>query len=172
MPLSVNKKFLLLDSCITEYWLNKDIQPSLEQLLTTWAGTTFDLAISEISFAELVDGAIKTKINRVKDLLTTFTRFEVTERVLSGAGILSNVYMSQNKVTNGAGLQDKIIAATAFIFDIPIITADVRDFPHPFFVTIASENLKYEKKGRSHFITIDVLKPNTQMLKYWYSKTK
>jgi len=167
---SRNNKYFLLDTCIAEYWLNKDIQPVVAAQLLSWAGSTFDLAISEISYAELIDGAFKDKVQRVKELLFTFVRFEVSQRVLSGAGILSTVYKNHNKQTSGAGLQDKIIAATSFIYNLPIVTADVGDYPHPFFTTMVSENLQYKKKRKDHYITVDILKPNTQMLNYWYSK--
>jgi predicted nucleic acid-binding protein len=171
MPPSANQPYFLLDTCIAEYWLNEDIQPAITNQLITWADTVFELAISEISYAELIDGAYKSKIKRVKELLNTYTQFEVSQRVLSGAGILSNVYKAKDKQTNGAGLQDKIIAATSFIYNLPIITADVRDFPHPFFTTVVSENLRYAKKDKTHYITVDILRPNTTMLNYWYLKT-
>lgn len=170
MPLSIDKNYFLLDTCIAEYWLDKDMQSAIATQMSSWAGDVFDLAISEISYAELVDGAYKEKVERVKDLLGTYTRFEVTQRVLTGAGILSSIYQSFNPKTSGACIEDKIIAATSFIYNIPVITADIHDYPHPFFVTIESENIKYQKKGKDRYITIDILKPNTKILRDQYSR--
>jgi predicted nucleic acid-binding protein len=169
-----NKKYFLLDTCIAEYWLDPFMQQVIADQLILWAGDTFDLAISEISYAEMIDGAYKARIERVKKSLNTYTQIEVSQRVLTGSAILSNVYKTKLRKTNGAGLQDKIIAATAFIYNLPIITADVLDFPHPFFTSMASETLAYSKKVRTHkhYITIDMLKPNTKELNYWYSQVK
>lgn len=169
---TTEKNYFLLDTCIAEYSLNSDIQPSISAQLSLWTGSTFGLAISEVLYAELIDGAYKDKIKRVKELLDRYPRFKVSQRILSGAGVLSNIYKAKNKKTNGASLQDKIIAVTSFIHKMPIITADVQDFPHPFFTSIASENLKYTKKGKVNFITINILKPNVTMLNYWNSKTQ
>lgn len=166
------KKYLLLDSCIAEYSLNEDISKSISDTLSIWLGEVFSLATSDISYTELIDGAYKAKVERVKQLLDSYTRFEVTQRVLSGAGTISNIYKAKNNKLNGASIQDKIIAATSFIYNVPIVTADILDFPHPFFTTIASENIRYRKKSKDHFITVDILLPNFTQLKYWYSKTK
>lgn len=166
-----DKEHILLDTCIVEYWLNKDIQPALSDFFSK-IPSVFDLAISEISYAELIDGAHTDKVRIVKETLEKYTRFEVTQRILSGAGILSTVYKANSERKNGAGLQDKIIAATSFVYNLPLITADIFDYPHPFFTTIQSENLRYSKKGRDHFITVDILKPNLQILNYWYTRIK
>lgn len=166
------KKYLLLDSCIAEYSLNEYISKPISNVLSVWLDDAFSLATSEISYAELIDGAYKAKVQRVKQLLNSYTRFEVTQRVLSGAGIISNIYKAKFNQTNGASLQDKIIAATSFIYNVPIVTADIHDFPHPFFTSIASQNILYKKKKKEHYLTIDVLLPNNDLLKYWHSKAK
>lgn len=171
VPLA-DKQYFLLDSCIAEYWLDNSMQDVITAQLAVWAGSSFNLAISEISYSELIDGAYKEKITRVKQLLSSFTQIEVTQRVLSGAGILSNVYKVHNNQTSGASIQDKIIGSTAFIHHFPIITANVSDFPHPFFTTIESQNLQFQKKEKSHYLTVDVLKPNYTMLNYWYSRVR
>ena len=169
-PNSANKRYLLLDSCIAEYWLNRYMQPAISGQIKTWAGQTFDLAISEISYAELIDGAHKDKINRVKTLLLNFTSLESTQRILIGAGFLGSIYKTKDEANRNISLGDKIIATTAFIYNLPIITANVKDFPHPFFTSIASENIFYTKRSRKHVITIDILNPNFTSLNYWHSR--
>ena len=62
MSVSTEKKCFLLDTCIAEYWLDKNMQPAITAQLSLWAGSTFELAISEISYAELIDGAFKDKV--------------------------------------------------------------------------------------------------------------
>ncbi|MDA1079119.1 MAG: PIN domain-containing protein [bacterium] len=164
--------YLLLDTCIIEYLLDKYQQPAVTQQISEWAGDSFDLAISEITYAELVDGAFKEKIEKVTRLLDSYTRFWVLKEILRAAGIISNVYRTQGNSTVGSSLSDKVIAATAFSYNLPVITADVNDFPYPFFTSDASENIKYRKKNKDHYIAISILKPNVTILNYWFSKTK
>ncbi len=134
-------KYLLLDTCIAEYWLDKYLEPVITKQLTSWSGTTFQLAISEVTYAEMVDGAVKQKVARVKELLGQFTTMPVTQRIFTGCGILGTVYKDNEEAKSGASLADKIIAATAFAYNLPVVTANVRDFPHPFFTSILSKNL-------------------------------
>ena len=174
MSLIADKKYFLLDTCIAEYWMDEYMQPAISSQLTVWAGEVFEMAISEISYAELLDGAYRSKIDRVKELVGTYTQLEVSQRVLIGSAILSNVYRKKSQKTSGAGLQDKIIAATSFIYNLPIITADIHDFPHPFFTTRASETIVYTKKAKNHnhYITLDILTPNLKQLNYWYAQVQ
>lgn len=137
-----------------------------------WAGSVFDLVISEISYTELIDGAFKEKIKRVKDKLNNYSRAKVTKRVLNGAGFLGNIYKTYDKTYKDVGLADKIIAATSFVYNLPLVTSNVKDFPHPFFKTIVSKNIIYKKRNKDHIISADILKPDMQVLNYWYSKTK
>jgi hypothetical protein len=65
-----------------------------------------------------------------------------------------------------------IIATTSFVFGTPIVTANVADFIYPFFITEQSSNLFFKKKSRDKLITIALLRPNTEILKYWYDQTK
>lgn len=144
----------------------------VEEQVNKWAGTEFNLAISEISYAELINGANKSKIEKVKARLDTFTKIAITQRILVGSAILANVYQVQRNQTSGAGVADLIIASTSFVHDLPLVTADVMDFPHPFFRQDDSENIIYKKKNRDNLITIDVLRPNVIALNLWYQKCR
>jgi len=172
MPPSANKKYLLLDSCIAEYCLNKDMQPKITKQLEKWAGNIFDFAISELSYAELINGAYKEKVDRVKELLDSYSRIEVSQRVLRGAGVLGNVYKAQDNRNGNINLADRIIAATSFSYNIPIVTANVKDFPYPFFKVITDEDLIYKKGSKNVLLSTCVLFPSTSVLNYWHSKTK
>ena len=160
----------LLDSCIVEYWLDKDIEPGLRMQLSDWECGS--LAVSEISYAELIDGAHKGKAKQVEELLQTYRQIPITRKELRAAGILSTIYKNNVQKTNGASFQDKIIAATAGVYDLPIITANVSDFPHPFFISVKSANIVYEKKSRQRLITIDILKINIDQIRSCYLQSK
>ncbi len=167
-----DKQLFLLDSCIVEYLLDIHMESAVKTQLDSWIGMESSLSVSEISYSELIDGAYKEKIHRIKLLLNSTPQFEVSQRVLTGAAILANVYRTYSNKTIGSSLQDKIIAATAFISNLLVITADVGDFPHPFFITVASENLKYRKNNKDQYICLAVLRPNITMLNHWFGKTK
>lgn len=106
MSPSADKKYLLLDTCITEYWLNKQMNEAITAQISKWAGKTFELAISNISYTEMIDGARKEKTENVKDLLANYTQIELSKRILIGAGILGSVYKKLPK-TPGSGMADK-----------------------------------------------------------------
>jgi hypothetical protein len=92
---------------------------------------------------------------------------------LSGrAGILSNIYRAENSHTNGADFADKIIAVTSCMYNLPIVTADVRDFPFPFFKQIDTHNLMFQRKNKENMISIALLKPDIQAENHWYKKTQ
>lgn len=165
-----DSQYLILDSCILEYWLDKDLNQAITKQITEWSHDSSALAVSNISYAELIDGAYKQKIEKVKDLLNKFTGFEVSQRILSTSGILSSIYKLESGRTNGASMEDKIIAATSGVYKSAIITANVEDFPFPFFLTVANANIEYQKKNKKHFLTIAALMPNVKIMNYWYAK--
>lgn len=102
-------KYLLLDTCIAEYWLDKYLEPVITKQLLAWSGTTFQLAISEVTYAEMVDGAVKQKVSRVKELLGTFTTMPVTQRIFTGCGILEPCTKTMTRANVGHHLQIKLL---------------------------------------------------------------
>lgn len=172
MSASIKFDFLLIDSCIAEYLLDRFIFRAMRNQLLNWGSDKLDLSISEVSYAELINGAYKDKTAKVKDLLETLSNLEVNRRILIGSAILANVYRTKYQLYSSPNLADRIVAATSFVYDLPIVTANIKDFPHPFFTSIQSENIKYQKKNSVNWLTVDVLRPNISLLNYWYSKTK
>jgi len=170
MRSTTESKYLLLDSCIVEYWLDKYLNPAVYEFLSKKSELGTVLAVSEISYMELIDGAYKEKIERVRKLLEKYIRFEVSQRVLSGAALLSSIYSLQNAKTNGASMEDKIIAMTSLVHRAQIVTANVADFPYPFFVQVESENILFRKKNKDQYLSIAVLKPNVEIINSWYEK--
>lgn len=172
MPVTVPKNYLLLDTCVINYSLDKYMSASVAATLQEWIGKDLDLAVSEISHAELIHGAYKSKIEKVKKFLDLYAHFTVSQRVLEAAGVIGNIYTVHNSENRSLGLADRILAATSFIYAVPVVTANIKDFPHPFFNSIRSKNVPYKKKNKDHIIVVDVLKPNIEVLNYWYSKTQ
>lgn len=166
-------RYLLLDSCILEYILNKNLSTVLTDQLNVWRGNVFDLAMSHISYSELLDGAKQEKEVEVLNLLNKFYSFEVSKRVTIGCGKLGCVYKEiLNEESKKISLADKIIATTSIINNLPIVTANVHDFPHPFFTEIDSNNVVYSVKRKKRMIVVAVLKPNYKYIKYSFENRK
>ena len=87
--------------------------------------------------------------------LKMYHNFLVTERYIIGSGKLGSIYQ-QNNITQNISLVDKIIAATSIITNSPIITANINDYPPPYFEVIDSHKLIHKKK----LIKIGLIKPD------------
>ncbi|MDA1317021.1 MAG: PIN domain-containing protein [bacterium] len=161
--------YLLLDSCIVQYLLNKEISPNLRQQLKKWSGDIFNFAISEITYAELLNGTLKNKEAEVISLLDKFYSFTISKRIIKGCGKLGSVYKEYNQSLKEIDTGDRIIASTAIINNLFIVTANVRDFPFPFFSSIANYNIIFEKKRNKRMISIAVLKPNYEFITHAFN---
>ena len=159
--------YFLLDSCIVEYYLNKKYSAQIQSILQGWQKNTFKLAISQIIFSELIDGAYIQKENVVISTLKMYHNFSVTERHIIGSGKLGSIYQ-QNNITQNISLADKIIAATSIISNSPIITANINDYPQPYFGVIDSHVLSYKDK----VIKIGLLKPDYTVINSAFAERK
>lgn len=169
-PKKTGKNYYLLDSCMIEYLLNESINPPLVVQLRTWADSAFNFAISQITYAEIIDGARLNKESKIIDLLDKFNSFPIDKRVLMGCGKLGSVYASYSSSLKDVSPGDKIIAATSIINKIPLITANLSDFPAPFFRIITDANIIYKKNNKQIMIYIGVLFPNYQYLQHVFKK--
>lgn len=171
-PYKLNNKYFLLDSCIIEYLFNEDLNSIVDEQLIKWSDDIFKPAISDITYAELIDGVIKDKEDRLVKLLDKFYNIAVTQRVLKGSGKMGCVYKEKDNQFSNISLGDKIIAATSVIHNIIIVTANIKDFPYPFFESIASESLVYFHKTKKRMISIALLKPNYEYINYAFENRK
>lgn len=79
------------------------------------------LYISALTVAELYAGAERSSLMELKDFLTSFISLPVTEEI----AVLAGAY--KNALTNYA-LKDLIIAATAEVHHLHVVTANKKDF--------------------------------------------
>lgn len=158
-----SQTYVLLDSCIIEYWLDKNIAPAMTRLTKNLFGDKIKIAISEVTFSELINGAYKDKERKVISLLESFTSFPLSKRVILGSGKLGSVYKEFNKdLHKAADIADRMIASTSIVYNIPIMTSNIRHFPHPFFTSIRSDNITYKTSEKSceRIICFEIIKPN------------
>ena len=145
---------IILDSCIVEYYLHKELSFQIKDIFDNW-GVGFDFAVSQIVYSELVDGAYPKKERIIIKTLKSFYNLPVTERNIIGSGKLGSVYREFN-ITQGISITDKIIAATSIITNSLIVTANINDYPQPFFEPLKSSYIKKSKQT----IKICLLKPD------------
>jgi predicted nucleic acid-binding protein len=171
-PTISNKKYFVLDSCVVDYMVDPYLGELITQQINEWAGKTWGLSISGISYAELLNGAYKNKQKSVNELLKTFTCFNVSEKVASSCGVLGNIYKAHNSEIKDVGIADRVIATTSLLYNLPLITGNVKDFPYPFFNEITSSDILYKINKNTRCQSVAVLKPNVAMARHWWSKSK
>lgn len=114
----------LVDSNILIYLLNKnrDIVPFFEQFRSA------ALHISMISWIEVLSGSSRHKktIREVERDVQDFIRLPVEDRIAKKAAqLFENAIQKGEKIKN---FQDGVIAATALLYGMPLITNNPKDF--------------------------------------------
>ena len=168
----LTQRYILLDSCILEYFLNEYMNDVLTKQIDLWRTNKFEMSISDITYAQLIDGAHINKENKVIGFLDRIYSFPITRRIMKGAGKLGSVYKEAFQLEKGIALADKAIAATSIIFSAPIIIANIKDFPQPFFNVLLSKNIVYKQNDREKMIYIAFLYPNYEYIKHAFSIRK
>lgn len=160
------QRYFVIDSCILEYLLRKEMIDPILQQLDMWRGNYLEIGISEITYAELLDGAYRDKELKVIELIEKLYSFSISKSVLKTAGKLGSIYKQEFGAEKGISIGDKIIAATSIIHGAPIVTANIKDFPQPFFRVIKNKNIIYRKDSSDRMIYIAVLYPNYDYINY------
>lgn len=164
-------KFILLDSCTVEYLLTPELKDLIQKRIDLWFDPTYLRSVSEITCTELIDGAYKDKEHVILTILQTFTNFYVSREVIVAAGQIGSIYKQKN-IKQGISLADKIIAATSVLNKCPLITANMNDFPPPFFIHVQTANIKYSHKSKSKILPIGILVPNYDYLLECFDERK
>src|SRR3989339_1774573 len=100
------------------------------------------------------------KEKKVIQLLDSLYSFQLVNRIVKGAGILGSLYKEESQDLRNISLADKLIAMTSAVNNTPIVTANMRDYPSPFFHCITHHNLIYQKNNTDKMIDIGVIKAN------------
>jgi predicted nucleic acid-binding protein len=140
------KKYLLLDTNIIEY-LDKDgFKEKIQEILRTSVQEGLEIALSEYTFFEFLDGANVKKEYGLNRLVGNFNIFGVDRNVLAAAAHLGTYYKDHDDELKKIGPGDKIIGATAILNQCILLTANGRDFPEPFFKEVNRILIEYELK--------------------------
>ncbi|MDO8609833.1 MAG: hypothetical protein Q7R95_04750 [bacterium] len=135
--------------------MSEKYSTQIQSILQKWQKNVFGLAINQIVLSELIDGTFMKKEGIIIDTLRQYHNIPVTERQIIVSGKLGSIYRQTN-ITQNISLVDKIIGATSIITNYPIITANINDYPQPYFEVIDSHKLIHKKK----LIKIGLIKPD------------
>ncbi len=163
MPL----KLAILDTNILDYGFKPDYATSVANLLTQLS-QQYDLVTTQFTRFELFRGMSSSRIPDAKLLFDSFNCIDVTGDIFKIAAALSTCYKNDKATSSRASSYsdgDIIIGAAGFVSDAAIITANVNDFPRPYFEEVVTGyNITSIKKGT--MITIGILKPSIAYLNH------
>src|SRR6185369_6094442 len=127
-----NKKYLLLDTCIIQDTGDKNASKSNAVLdYLKELDTYYNLAISEITIFENLQGLWGKRANQALKVLKTYEWKQITNKVLILSASLGGLYRTITSSNIETG--DKIIASTTILLDAHVLTKNYEDFPSPFF---------------------------------------
>jgi len=170
---NTSQKHVLLDTNILQY-LGKQKSNLSNQLLdyiNSLLQQKYILAISSFCIFELLDGCpTKEKEAKLFQTIEALVRFEVSAEVLLTTARLSTLY--RNEKAEYAHIQDgdKIIGATALLTESLILTANMRDFPRPFFVEEKITHIIYKEGRRERVLSFYLLKPDIEVILYRFER--
>lgn len=106
----------LVDSNIIIYHLNQD------HIATTFLSENYEkIAISQITFVEVLSFSFSEEAEKdVRELLSTFDIIDVTKEVSNQA--------VENRKIKKIKIPDNIIASTAMVHNLILVTKNVKDF--------------------------------------------
>ncbi len=156
-------RLILLDSCVLEYLDDEDLRPSIVGCLNNVVKNKNTLALSEYLRFELLRGAFRKVETRMMALIDNFQRYQVTEEILIAAAQLETLY-KELSVNSGISDGDKILASTAILTNGLILTANLKDFPPPFFKYNFRELIERHQKRYSQPIAIGILEPDFEII--------
>ncbi len=164
------KQNIILDTCILQYLGDRHISLELNTYLLDLISRGFDFAISDISIQELLTGTTIKQEQVGLKLLNGLVRYSIFHNILVAAAQLTTLYR-QDKVKNEhISIPDKIIASTAILNGALVLTADVHDFPRPFFSEAEEKLIIYRKKDKSNILCLQILKPNIDYINQRFSE--
>ncbi|MEK7571998.1 MAG: PIN domain-containing protein [Patescibacteria group bacterium] len=155
---------VFVDTCVVQYSndSNKSKAESVIKCLASSGEQIGSLTISEITVYEYLHGLFGSKRKKALAVLSTYEKKIVSARVLLFASILGGLYHDEK--IDGIEMGDKLIAATAITENGYILTANHKDYPHPFFVTEESFALPYQVGHYKKTLDIVLYKPNLALL--------
>lgn len=172
MVIHKQDKVILLDTNIFQYSNHKYSGKKVRDYINKLQNEGYELGSSNICIAEILSGVYKDKETIAVEWIKKTRQYEVDILVLNTVGYISRVYNDLHIPIQQIDLGDKIIAATAFLTNSYILTANYNDFPRPLFIEIEREIIEFDQKGKVNYIPIYVLIPDILYIKKLFGKLK
>jgi len=160
------KQKIILDTNVFSDLNDKHIGIPLTEYLNDLISRGFDFAFSDISSYELLRGLSIEREQKIIKLLSSYYRYYVTSEILIVSAQLDNLMKMEKIEVNKIDHGDKIIATTAILTGSLLLTANVRDFPWPFFHEVEYRPIFYQdgdKKTKCHAVSL--LRPDFDLIK-------
>ena len=170
LPVAEPVQGIILDTCIVQYTSDKFIGVDLLKYLVQLSQRGFGLAISAISIYELLSGTTEKQETDGLSILNLFKKYYFDDNLLLAASQLSTLYEKEKVPSQNISVPDKLIAATAVLTGSLVMTADINDYPRPFFDTAEEKLFFYTKKDRTNMRVIQLLRPNSVVINQRFSE--
>lgn len=161
---------IILDTNIIQYIGDRNVAADLSQYFLNLVKKGFRFAISDVSYYELLSGASAKQEQQANFILSNFDKYLVDSEVLITASRLSTIYKNEKVPNQQISLEDKIIGAIAILTDSLIMTADVNDYPRPFFTEAEEKLFFYRHKNKTGMRVVQLLKPNLPVMQQRFSE--
>jgi len=113
---------LICDSCVIIDYINEN-----DTLLSELRERCLILFINSVIEMELLQGAHdKRELKKIEQKLNIFRRLEFSQDILGVAANLVRKY----SLSHSLQLPDSVIAATASVYNVPILTYNAKDFKY------------------------------------------
>lgn len=159
------RKVAILDTNILDYGFKAEYAESVKRLLET-VSQDHDLVTTQYNRFELFRGMSSARISKAKQFFDTFACVDIGSEVFGIAAALSTCYKNDEATKSRASSftdGDIIIGAAGFIYNASILTANMNDFPRPYYIDASTPGpIMSSKTGRA--INIGVLAPSHQHL--------
>lgn len=161
---------IILDTNILQYLSNRYIKNELNSYLLDLVARGFGLAISDISIVELLQDSTSEQEKIGLEILNLFNRYQLNESFLLGAAQFSTLYKSDRVRNDAISLADKIIASSSVLSGSLVLTADVNDYPRPFFWEAEEKQIIYRKNNKTNILIVQLLRPNMEYINQKFSE--
>lgn len=156
---------ILFDTNILQYYSVPNIQQNLDAFLRELViDSSVKFAISQITLCELLSGANVNQETKASEHISAFKQYAIDDQALIMAARLTNLYKEEGVPDTQINIGDKIIAATSILTGCPILTANVNDFPRPYFVEKFRHLLTYQKGRGLATICLEILAPDIELI--------
>lgn len=169
-PVAVPIQYIILDTNILQYTENKDIATALITFLSELVQRGFGLAISDVSKFESLCGTTISQEAKIIETLKLFQNYQITDEVLIAASRLFTLYKNEGVPISQVEVPDKIIASTAILNNSLVLTANISDFPRPFFSEAETKHVFYRKNNKDNLLVVMILRPDLTVIQDRFSK--